>query len=114
MISPLPSGPAFVGPPYLAQLAGAYSGVLDLVWTDNDVDGKHHMDITFPNMWKAMRFRELVMRTELVGIPPPASSVDLDEGVTVTSVAQPVTLRVVSNPDYADAIHAAYFAPRES
>lgn len=103
-----------MGPPYLAQLAYPYRGKCEVYWADDDVEGRHHLDIEFPNMWKAMQFRDEVMRTCLIGIPAPASSVDLEEGVTVTSVARPVTLRVVSNPDYAEAIHAAYFAPRES
>jgi len=107
----------------LQQMALTFGGELESIRADEDdydsegrevqaVEGMHHLEITFPNLWQAMRFHQFVTRPQVLGFPPMAREVDLLEPDKVTKVAQPVTLRVVSNPDYAEAIYTAHFGAR--
>lgn len=76
------------------------------------VEGMHHLEITFPNLWEASKFYLFVMRPQALGLPPLAREADLVEDKNVTHMAQPVTLRVVSNPDFAEAIFTAHFGAK--
>jgi hypothetical protein len=111
------------GPVFLAQIALSFGGELESCRADEDdydnegrptpaVEGMHHLEITFPNLWEAMKFHQFVMRPQVVGFPPQAREVDLLEPEKVTKVAQPVTLRVVSNPEYAEAIFTSHFGAK--
>lgn len=101
-----------IGPPYMGQIALAFGGVVQYCIADDDVEGQHHVGIEFPSMWRAMEFRQLVMVPQVLGLPAQARDADVEGELTVTSVAQPVTLRVTTNPDYADAVMVAYYGAK--
>lgn len=112
-----------LGPSLLGQVAIPFGGVVESCRADEDdydnegrpvqaVEGLHHLEITFPNMWSAMKFHQFVTRPQVIGFPAQAREVELVDHAEVTRVAQPVTLRVVSNPDYAEAIFTAHFGAK--
>lgn len=110
-------------PSLVGQIALSYGGVVDACRADEDdydaegnavdaVEGMHRLEITFPNLWKAMEFHQAVTRPHVVGFPPQAREVDLFDAEKVTNVAHPVTLRVLTNPDYAEAVFSAHFGAK--
>lgn len=107
----------------MGLLALPYGGVVDSCRADEDdydkegnpvpaVEGMHHLEITFPNMWDAMKFHQFVTLPQVLGFPAAAREVDLVANAEVTRLAQRVTLRVVSNPDYGEAVFTAYFGAK--
>lgn len=111
------------GPPLLGQFALAFGGEVESCRADEDgyddegaevqaVEGMHHLEITFPNLWEASKFHQFVTRPHVLGLPPLAREVDLIGDKNVTRMAQPVTLRVVSNPDFAEAVFTAHFGAK--